>query len=178
MLARKSHLERVSRWLARQDKELQVRFSKVARQLAENEAKIVAELKAAQGRPVGGLLALESALAERIVFSKIRDSIGGRLRCLASGSAPLPLGVAEFFAGLGLTITEGYGLTETSPIVAANTLTSPRLGTVGRPIPGVEAPQSYHQRSGQVVIPRNVDWWDATRELREKFEVEAVKVEA
>jgi long-chain acyl-CoA synthetase len=92
----------------------------------------------AQGQPVGGLLALESALAERLVFSKIRDGVGGRLRVLASGSAPLPLSVAEFFAGIGLPITEGYGLTETSPIVSANPLDAPRLGTVGKPVQGVE----------------------------------------
>jgi long-chain acyl-CoA synthetase len=85
-----------------------------------------------------GILALESAVAERLVFSKIRDSVGGRLWCLVSGSAPLPLHTAEFFHGIGLTITEGYGLTETSPIVSANPIGAPRLGTVGKPIPGVE----------------------------------------
>ena len=92
----------------------------------------------APARSVGGMLGLESAIAERLVFSKIRQNVGGRLRCLVSGSAPLPLAVAEFFAGIGLPITEGYGLTETSPIVSANPMGKPRLGTVGRPIPGVE----------------------------------------
>lgn len=87
---------------------------------------------------VSGLLALETSLADKLVFAKIRESVGGRLRCLVSGSAPLPLAVAEFFAGIGLPITEGYGLTETSPIVTANPMNAPRLGTVGKPIPGVE----------------------------------------
>jgi long-chain acyl-CoA synthetase len=92
----------------------------------------------AQGQRIGGVLALESAVAERIVFSKIRDGVGGRLRVLVSGSAPLPLSVAEFFTGIGLPITEGYGLTETSPVVSANPLDAPRLGTVGKAIEGVE----------------------------------------
>lgn len=89
-------------------------------------------------RPVGGVLAVESALADRLVFSKIRQSVGGRLRCLVSGSAPLPVDVAQFFAGIGLPITEGYGLTETAPIVTANPMGKPRIGTVGRALPGVE----------------------------------------
>jgi long-chain acyl-CoA synthetase len=90
------------------------------------------------GGTAGRILAVEIALAERLVFSKIRASIGGRLWGLVSGSAPLPMHVAEFFYGIGLPITEGYGLTETSPIVTANPIDAPRLGTVGKPIPGVE----------------------------------------
>jgi len=92
----------------------------------------------ARGEKARGLLGLETRIAERLVFSKIRDSVGGRLRCLASGSAPLPVSVAEFFAGIGLPITEGYGLTETSPIISANPLGALRVGTVGKPIPDVE----------------------------------------
>jgi long-chain acyl-CoA synthetase len=90
------------------------------------------------GKKAGGLLGLELRVADRLVFSKIRDSVGGRLRCLVSGSAPLPTNVAEFFFGIGLPITEGYGLTETSPIITANPMNAPRLGTVGTAIPGVE----------------------------------------
>jgi long-chain acyl-CoA synthetase len=92
----------------------------------------------ASGGRAGGILALEAALADRLVFSKIRDSIGGRLWSLVSGSAPLPVNVAEFFHGLGLPITEGYGLTETSPVVSANPIGAARIGTVGKPVPGVE----------------------------------------
>jgi long-chain acyl-CoA synthetase len=96
-----------------------------------------ARVETTGGKP-GGVLRLEVRLADRLVFSKIRDSVGGRLRCLVSGSAPLPTNVAEFFYGIGLPITEGYGLTETSPILTANSMNALRLGTVGRPIPGVE----------------------------------------
>jgi len=96
-----------------------------------------ARVETTGGKP-GGVLRLEVRLADRLVFSKIRDSVGGRLRCLVSGSAPLPTNVAEFFYGIGLPITEGYGLTETSPILTANSMNALRLGTVGPPIPGVE----------------------------------------
>ena len=92
----------------------------------------------AGGGSRGGLFALEAGLADRLVFSKVRDGVGGRLWCLVSGSAPLPLHTAELFHGIGLPITEGYGLTETSPIVTANPIGAARLGTVGKPIPGVE----------------------------------------
>jgi long-chain acyl-CoA synthetase len=98
-------------------------------------AKARAELA---GRKTGAVLGLEVRLADRLVFFKIRDSVGGRLRCLVSGSAPLPTNVAEFFYGIGLPITEGYGLTETSPILTANAMNALRLGTVGPAIPGVE----------------------------------------
>ena len=72
------------------------------------------------------------------MFSKIRDGVGGRLRYLVSGSAPLGVSVAEFFHGLGLPIIEGYGLTETAPILTVNPPSAPRAGTVGKPVAGVE----------------------------------------
>jgi long-chain acyl-CoA synthetase len=99
------------------------------------QARASAELR---GRRPGALTALQSRLADTLVFSKIRAGIGGRLRFAVSGSAPLPPAVHEFFHGIGVPIVEGYGLTETAPILTVNPPGAPRVGTVGRAIPGVE----------------------------------------
>jgi long-chain acyl-CoA synthetase len=80
----------------------------------------------------------ELRAADRLVYSKIRRRFGGRLRMLVSGAAPLPSDVQRFFETLGLTIVEGYGLTETCAPVACNTPEDNRLGTVGRPLKGIE----------------------------------------
>ncbi len=93
---------------------------------------------ALRGQSVGVLSALRATVADRLVFAKIRDGLGGRLRYLVSGSAPLPAYIAEFFQGIGLPIIEGYGLTESSPILTVNPPDAPRAGTVGRALPGVE----------------------------------------
>jgi long-chain acyl-CoA synthetase len=92
------------------------------------------------GRDVSGMLAVRSNLADRLVLSKIREALGGRIRYCISGGAELPMFVAEFFHALGIPILEGYGLTETSPVIAVNGAGPGmlRLGTVGKPLDNIE----------------------------------------
>jgi len=92
------------------------------------------------GQEIGGMLAARHALADKLVLSKVREGLGGRLHFCASGGAALPLFVNEFFHALGVYVIEGYGLTETSPIVTANGTTPDeiRLGTIGKTLDNVE----------------------------------------
>lgn len=91
-----------------------------------------------QNRSMPPVLKLKSAIADKLVFRKILDRLGGRVRFVLSGGAPLSAELAAFFVGAGVEILEGYGLTETSPVIAINTMSHRKLGTVGRPIPDVE----------------------------------------
>jgi len=91
-----------------------------------------------QGRRAGLVTRLQYALAKRLAFSKVLARFGGRLRFTVSGGAPLAREIAEFFDIVGLPILNGYGLTESSPVIAVNRLESNRLGSVGPAAPGVE----------------------------------------
>ena len=85
-----------------------------------------------------GLMKIKFNLANKLVYSKVRGRLGGNIRFFVSGGAPLSKEVAEFFSYLNITILEGYGLTETSPVLTSNTETDLRFGTVGKPIFNVE----------------------------------------
>ncbi len=88
--------------------------------------------------PVTGLLALKQSVAERLVFRKIRERMGGRFRFAISGGAPLSAEIGEFLHALGVLILEGYGLTENSTVTAVNRYEDYKFGTVGKALPGTE----------------------------------------
>jgi len=90
-----------------------------------------------RGAPIPRTLALKQRVADRLVFRKWRAAVGGRIRFFLAGGAALPPELAYIFFGAGITVLQGYGLTETSPVVAVNTPEANRIGTIGRPIPGV-----------------------------------------
>jgi long-chain acyl-CoA synthetase len=77
-------------------------------------------------------------LAHKLVYSKVSEAFGGRVRVFVSGGAPLGIDTANWFASVGIALWEGYGLTETSPVIALNSPVSQRIGSVGKPLPNVE----------------------------------------
>lgn len=104
---------------------------------ALDDATQAARLRRA-GKPVPLGLRMRMPLWERLVLSKVRDGLGGRMRVFSSGGGPIGLHTLEFFDGLGIAITEGYGLTETSGGITANDPAHPRFGTVGQATRGHE----------------------------------------
>jgi long-chain acyl-CoA synthetase len=124
-----------------------------------------------RGETPGALLRARASLADRLVFSKIRSRLGGRFRFAISGGAPLAPEIAEFFWTAGVRVYEGYGLTETSPVLTCNRPGEWRLGTVGRAIPGVTlrlAPDGEVLARGRCVMSGG--YWRKPAETESVFE--------
>jgi long-chain acyl-CoA synthetase len=108
-------------------------------------------------------------LADRLLFSKVRAGLGGRLEIFISGGAPLGRELAEWYAAIGIRIHEGYGLTETSPVIAVNTPQAHKIGTVGKPLPNIEVRIA---EDGEVLVRGPSvfkQYWNKPKETQEAF---------
>ncbi|MGH7962822.1 MAG: AMP-dependent synthetase/ligase, partial [Candidatus Binatia bacterium] len=143
--------------------------------------KAAGALRAAQ-QPLPPALRLQSSVADRLVFHKLRAMLGGRIKFLVSGGAPLGAELARFFYGAGLTVYEGYGLTEAGPVIACNRPGGTRLGTVGPALPQVEVKiaadgeicargpnvmQGYYQRPEETAQAIDPEGWLHTGDVGE-----------
>ncbi|HTM45181.1 MAG TPA: long-chain fatty acid--CoA ligase [Polyangiaceae bacterium] len=111
--------------------------------------------KRAKGESLSLTERLGLAAADKLIFGKVRQKFGGRLRLVVSGSAALSPEVAHFIDALGINVFEGYGLTETSPIVSVNYPNHRKIGSVGKPLPGVRVTiraVPEHTSSGEIVV--------------------------
>jgi long-chain acyl-CoA synthetase len=108
---------------------------KVVRLLVAESLKVTAKERRGERLGIGELALLKTV--DRVVFSKVRARFGGKLKYAISGGAALATEVAEFIDSLGILVFEGYGLTETSPVVSTNIPGARKIGSVGRPLPGV-----------------------------------------
>jgi len=97
-----------------------------------------ASTRMTNGERLSPLLGFQLEIADRLVFGKLRTAVGGRIRRMVSGGAALSSDITQVFIGAGIPLLQGYGLTETSPVIAVNTLEQNRIGAVGRALPGLE----------------------------------------
>jgi long-chain acyl-CoA synthetase len=108
-------------------------------------------------------------LSDRLVYSKVRAGLGGRVKTFISGGAPLGRELAEWYAAIGIRIHEGYGLTETSPVIAVNTPRAHKIGTVGKPLPNLEVRIA---KDGEVLVRGPSvfkQYWNKPKETAEAF---------
>jgi len=111
-------------------------------------------------------------LANKLIYSKVREAFGGRVRVFVSGGAPLGVDTARWFASVGIAVWEGYGLTETSPVIALNSLPNHRMGAVGKPLPNVEV---KFAEDGELLVRGPsvfVGYWNKAVANGESFDVD------
>jgi long-chain acyl-CoA synthetase len=139
-------------------------YDKITKDISSKPAPIQMLFKSAlqtaaakrDGKPVGVTDRVKLALADKLIFTKVRGRLGGNLKYAFSGGAALSREVAEFIDGLGILVYEGYGLTETSPIATANCPSGRKIGSVGRAIPGVkiviDKAATGDEKNGEIVV--------------------------